>query len=969
MKMNHTRNALFTSVLALLLCVSMLVGTTFAWFTDSVTSATNTITAGNLDIQLFHDDKATTADEEVGTGTVLFDDVALWEPGAMVYEKLTVKNNGSLALKYSLAINIKEVSVVNGKSLADVLKIAVMDVEPTRENIKTAATQDLATFQLNGELLTNGSTKTYYVAIYWAPSANDNDYNVPGKALNAKLGVNLVATQYTAESDSFDDQYDKDAVVSVVSGGQAVTLTVNDAPSAITKKTTVDVPADVFNDGDEVSIIVGSTNTLYNISNSSGDIATLSVTLSVNEANVHDELPAGEYYTVTTHISTGLDENDIVLTYNGDRSQYREPDPVLVSYDAATGELVFKTTHFSQFKVSAKAVAFDTEKDTAYLTTAEVVEALKSEEAKVEIAEDLTASQKVELSDAIEEAGDEIKADTTVVEDINSTLDVASITKVGDFAALKAAVEAGGTILLSGNIETAETLYITKDVEIDGNGFTLTYNGNGAAARAISAESGVGAVKLNLANLTILCPSSYCQRGINFNTNGTLTLKNVTIDGTWLTYAVNLPGSSDNAVVNITDSKITGNFALNIWGENAVVNVTNTELYSVGSSSNDAYSAIALNTDGENGAENAVVTVTGGKITSLYNDGVTPCTAVRNTTATGKVNVSDNTPVVGVFKTMNPIVMVTYPNSNQFYAYASLQDAVNKAIKDAKLGAVVKLGGNITFETAVNIVGDVVIDLNGFTATVTGDREKLFYVNTDDDEPQNINVTIKNGKLVAESTNHMLNGTGTSTGASSCVYFVSTGKLIMTDVEIQGSVRGGHRAIEVYCGEAELTNVDIVSYYGSGVNAGDDAKVVLNDCDITVNGMYSAPYNSTCFSVMSGGELTINSGNYKLINDNVYATGDTHGGWVGIVMNSGGTITINGGTYTNVPTEGFVPQYERAIIEAENLDPATATVNLFGGTFIPQNNKVVSGYGDVNYPVINGVLTDNGDGTWTASAE
>ena len=277
----------------------------------------------------------------------------------------------------------------------------------------------------------------------------------------------------------------------------------------------------------------------------------------------------------------------------------------------------------------------------------------------------------------------------------------------------------------------------------------------------------------------------------------------------------------------------------------------------------------------------------------------------------------------------------------------------------AKGGEVI-LAGNIVSENGFTVSKDIVIDLNGKTLTATGDRAYLFTVEGDAD------LTLVGGKLVAESTNHMLNGTGTSTGASSSVYFESTGTLIMTDVEVQASVRGGHRAIDVYGGNAVLTNVDIVSYYGSGVNAGSDASVVLNDCDITVNGMYSAPYNSVCFSVMYGGELTINSGNYKLINDAVYATGDTHGGWVGIVMNSGGTITTNGGTFTNVPAEGFKPQYERAIIEAENLDPATATVNLLGGTFIPQKDNVVSGYGDVNYPVINAYLIDNGDGTWTA---
>ena len=47
-----TRRALVLSVLSLLLCCSMLVGTTFAWFTDSVTSGKNKIVAGNLDIEL-----------------------------------------------------------------------------------------------------------------------------------------------------------------------------------------------------------------------------------------------------------------------------------------------------------------------------------------------------------------------------------------------------------------------------------------------------------------------------------------------------------------------------------------------------------------------------------------------------------------------------------------------------------------------------------------------------------------------------------------------------------------------------------------------------------------------------------------------------------------------------------------------------------------------------------------------------
>ena len=58
---NATRSALLTSIISLLLCVSMLVGTTFAWFTDEVKSGTNLIAAGNLDVEVYNglDAKAT----------------------------------------------------------------------------------------------------------------------------------------------------------------------------------------------------------------------------------------------------------------------------------------------------------------------------------------------------------------------------------------------------------------------------------------------------------------------------------------------------------------------------------------------------------------------------------------------------------------------------------------------------------------------------------------------------------------------------------------------------------------------------------------------------------------------------------------------------------------------------------------------------------------------------------------------
>ena len=187
-----TKKALLTSALSLLLCLSMLVGTTFAWFTDSVESGTNVIAAGNLDIELYHSDKAA-KNEKVNSGTKLFDDVYpnLWEPGAVAYEILTVKNEGTLALKYNLAINFTNEVKVNGHGLSEALKVAIVDpAELTGRDAAIAAGagkwQNLASFDLPGALAAKGKTiennvddeDVYGIVIYWQPTDNDNWFNM-----------------------------------------------------------------------------------------------------------------------------------------------------------------------------------------------------------------------------------------------------------------------------------------------------------------------------------------------------------------------------------------------------------------------------------------------------------------------------------------------------------------------------------------------------------------------------------------------------------------------------------------------------------------------------------------------------------------------------------------------------------------------------------------------------------------------
>ena len=134
------------------------------------------------------------------------------------------------------------------------------------------------------------------------------------------------------------------------------------------------------------------------------------------------------------------------------------------------------------------------------------------------------------------------------------------------------------------------------------------------------------------------------------------------------------------------------------------------------------------------------------------------------------------------------------------------------------------------------ITADTEIDLDGKTITVPAnadsDAKALFTVEGD------ANLTLKNGSVELENA-----GTRAIVSAKNVVYFKSTGKLVLDGMTIVGSKRGGARAIDVQAGEAVISNSTFNCYYGSGVNSG-RAKVVLNNCDITVNGMYSAPYNS-----------------------------------------------------------------------------------------------------------------------------
>ena len=233
-----TKRALIMSFFSMLMCFVMLMGSTYAWFTDSATSGENQIVAGNLDVGLWHYLDENTR-EEVKAGTDLFTEVTLWEPNAAACEVFEVSNEGTLALKYFFSVVFSDVNYVvtkdgelTDRSLLDVIKIAVVDgvVSTNRdEALKQAEGKfvSLADFGgKGGKLVPDGAEviegftegDVFSVILYWEQSDIDNGYNLKngahasdGDALSISLAINLVATQVPYEKDSFDENYDKDA--------------------------------------------------------------------------------------------------------------------------------------------------------------------------------------------------------------------------------------------------------------------------------------------------------------------------------------------------------------------------------------------------------------------------------------------------------------------------------------------------------------------------------------------------------------------------------------------------------------------------------------------------------------------------------------------------------------------------------------------------------------------------------------
>ena len=222
-----TKRALITSALAILMCAAMLIGTTFAWFTDTASTGVNKIQAGNLDVKLMYSTDMVEW-KEATDQTKLFDDNALWEPGYTQVVYLKIVNAGNLALKYEAGFS-KDYTSNRGKNVNgdwyrvdNYLKIGTAETTTKFENREDVWSAIAATEKTLAKdvMLTDGwitlkageSSKPFAVAIYM-PTSVGNEANASRLRPSSVsgLGIEVRATQATVESDSFGTDYDANA--------------------------------------------------------------------------------------------------------------------------------------------------------------------------------------------------------------------------------------------------------------------------------------------------------------------------------------------------------------------------------------------------------------------------------------------------------------------------------------------------------------------------------------------------------------------------------------------------------------------------------------------------------------------------------------------------------------------------------------------------------------------------------------
>ena len=391
--MNNVKRSFLTSLISLVLCLTMFLGTTFAWFTDIVVSGGNIIQSGKLDAEMYWSDEYLASTDSGWTQVkdnkpiFTYDN---WEPGYTEIKYIKVANAGNLNFKWKLSIEA-EGKVTDLSDVIDVYYVNPVNGELTKQALAARTPDGKLTDVLanktatEGDQLTPGGSVVLAIAFHMDELAG-NEYQK--KSLCDKgFSLKLLATQATGENDSFDDQYDKESEWPEIpsAGNNASADVPTDTNGVVTTATTIT--------GNGMSATVPAGTQLTQGTNK--------LTLSVNnvedsKANVTlaegEELRALDVHiygvaegnttpiavTLTEALPKGLNIGNYTLHHVEDGQTV--PMNLLAdgatpvhndfTYDPVTGDVVLYLKSFSEFALVAEPAKWEGNRDYSWYTNA-----------------------------------------------------------------------------------------------------------------------------------------------------------------------------------------------------------------------------------------------------------------------------------------------------------------------------------------------------------------------------------------------------------------------------------------------------------------------------------------------------------------------------------------------------------------------------------------------------------------------
>ena len=381
--MKQTKRSLLMSALSLLLCFSMLLGTSWAWFTDSVSSGSNVIKSGNLDLDVQYTLDGKTWNDLDGADDLF--QKGLWEPGHTEVVALKITNKGSLALKYSASMNIIKETIGKNKDggnivLSEILTVSTLTfaeagVDPLFGfNIAERSIEEAFKGENNlaynapvafkaGNVLQDDKQllpgEAHYVVVKVdMPETVGNEANHDGKnAPKIEFGINVLATQSTYESDSFGDSYDKDATFEDFAN---TNILAKETKTLVAGERSIEF--DLSNEGLKIASVSVPADAILD------PTKPVTVTFDGIERQITGENIEGYAYDIkVTNLKSGLTGDQLVTVVveapKALAAMQAYHNGVLIEdavYDEVAGTVTFKTASFSPFDFTSNVEDVET---------------------------------------------------------------------------------------------------------------------------------------------------------------------------------------------------------------------------------------------------------------------------------------------------------------------------------------------------------------------------------------------------------------------------------------------------------------------------------------------------------------------------------------------------------------------------------------------------------------------------------